>query len=150
MKTGFHGKRGFTLVEVIVILVLLAILAAVLIPSLTTYIDRARQEVPVAHARAAYVSLQVLLSARYGEEAHFDGSGGLIELTDAVLSSAPAPFRLEDVLALAQIPADPSIVLRAAYSEKADITDFIWEEQLGGRTFRVRLQPGGSWQVAVS
>ena len=37
------NKRGFTLVELIVVLVILAVLAALLVPSLTGYIDKAKQ-----------------------------------------------------------------------------------------------------------
>lgn len=39
-----HKKSGFTLVEIIVTLVILAILAAFLIPSLTSYIDKAKEK----------------------------------------------------------------------------------------------------------
>lgn len=38
-----NKKRGFTLVELIVVLVILAVLAALLIPSPTGYIDKARK-----------------------------------------------------------------------------------------------------------
>ena len=38
------SKKGFTLVELIVVLVILAILAALLIPTLTGYIDRAKEK----------------------------------------------------------------------------------------------------------
>ena len=43
-KYGKSTKRGFTLVELIVVLVILAVLAAMLVPALTGYIQRARQE----------------------------------------------------------------------------------------------------------
>lgn len=38
------GRKGFTLVELIVVLVILAILAALLVPALTGYIDKAKEK----------------------------------------------------------------------------------------------------------
>ena len=37
-----RNNKGFTLVELIVVLVILAILAAILVPALLGYIDKAR------------------------------------------------------------------------------------------------------------
>ncbi|MEG2537826.1 MAG: prepilin-type N-terminal cleavage/methylation domain-containing protein, partial [Hydrogenoanaerobacterium sp.] len=61
MKT----KKGFTLVEVIVVLVILAILAAISIPSLTGYIDEAKDKALVAEARNAFVAAQAIASQEY-------------------------------------------------------------------------------------
>lgn len=49
-------KKGFTLVEVIVVLVILAILAAILIPSMIGWIEKANQKTVVAEARGVYLA----------------------------------------------------------------------------------------------
>ena len=59
-------KKGFTLVEIIVVLVILAILAAVLIPTLTGYIDKANEKVIVSETRSVVLAAQTLASEAYG------------------------------------------------------------------------------------
>jgi type IV pilus assembly protein PilA len=59
------NKKGFTLIELIVVIAILAILAAILIPAVTGYIQKAEQARDSANCRALYsqVSLQVMLDA---------------------------------------------------------------------------------------
>lgn len=47
-------KKGFTLIELIVVIAILAILAAILIPSLTNYLAKAEASRDQANARALY------------------------------------------------------------------------------------------------
>lgn len=47
-------KKGFTLIELIVVIAILAILAAILIPSLTNYINKATISKNEASARSLY------------------------------------------------------------------------------------------------
>lgn len=60
-------KRGFTLVELIVVLVILAILAAILIPSFSSYIRKADQRSAVSECRSCVLSAQTLFSEAYAE-----------------------------------------------------------------------------------
>lgn len=57
--------KGFTLVEIIVVLVILAILAAAMIPALTGYIDKANQKTAISEARNVVTAAQTLASEKY-------------------------------------------------------------------------------------
>lgn len=61
-------QKGFTLVEVIVVLVILAIMAAVLIPSLIGYIDKSRQNTVVSETRSIVTAVQTLSSEKYAKQ----------------------------------------------------------------------------------
>ena len=61
-----NGRKGFTLVELIVVLVILAILAALLVPALTGYIDKAKEKSVVAEARMILQAVQTEVSEIYG------------------------------------------------------------------------------------
>ena len=50
-------KKGFTLIELIVVIAILAILAAILIPSLTNYLAKATQAKDQANARSYYTAI---------------------------------------------------------------------------------------------
>lgn len=62
-------KDGFTLVELIVVLVILAILAALLIPTLTGYIDRAKEKNVIAETRQCVMAAQTLYDEAYANVA---------------------------------------------------------------------------------
>lgn len=64
-------KKGFTLVEVIIVLVILAILAAILIPSLVGYIDKANEKASIANCRSFVLAAQTIGSETYGEKGAF-------------------------------------------------------------------------------
>lgn len=58
-------EKGFTLVEMIVVLVIIAVLAAITIPALIKYIDKARDKQIIIDGRNAYLAAQTCFQERY-------------------------------------------------------------------------------------
>lgn len=55
-----HNKKGFTLIELIVVIAIIAILAAVLIPRFTGFTDDARQKAAMSDARNILVAVEAM------------------------------------------------------------------------------------------
>jgi type IV pilus assembly protein PilA len=66
----FKNKKGITLVEVIVVLIIMAVLAGILVASYTGYIDKAKNDSALVEARAVYLAA----STKYHEYYATSGS----------------------------------------------------------------------------
>ena len=62
-----NDQKGFTLVELIVVLVILAIMAALLAPALLGYIDKARTSKYLEECRSISTAVQAILDEHYAK-----------------------------------------------------------------------------------
>ena len=53
------NSKGFTLMEMLIVVAIIAILVAIMIPTLTTQLERARETADLANIRAAYAEASV-------------------------------------------------------------------------------------------
>ncbi|MCR5206052.1 MAG: prepilin-type N-terminal cleavage/methylation domain-containing protein [Lachnospiraceae bacterium] len=67
----YCDNKGFTLVEMIIVLVILAILAAILIPALIGYIDSAKQKEYVLEAKNIMTATQAELTKIYAKDIEY-------------------------------------------------------------------------------
>lgn len=71
-RLKISDRKGFTLVELIVVMVILAILAAILAPALLGYIDKAKEKQVILNAKSVLTAAQVEMSNLYAQT--FDGT----------------------------------------------------------------------------
>lgn len=104
VKGFVHSNKGFTLVELIVVMLILTVLAAILIPSLLGWIDEAKGKQYVLSASSIYMSAQAIESEKY---AAWDGT------------IANAHHNLSE--------ADKARIVRMADLEGAEIVEVVFE-----------------------
>lgn len=105
-------KAYITLVELIVVLTILAILAALLIPALTGYIDNAKNSQIIAQTRMLHSAIQSTISEHYADDSwqNYDTDGGIssADMNKYIIAAKNGTDSQQalyaDIIRLAEIP----------------------------------------------
>ena len=91
-----HNKKGFTIVELVIVIAVIAILAAVLIPTFTGVTEKAQKSAALQNAENAWKEFLGEYADKMDKVQDFDGaikSGDyFFEITDGQLKDVIDPF----------------------------------------------------------
>ena len=84
LKQLKENKKGFTLIEMIVVIAIIGVLAAILVPSMSGYLSTAKASKKEANARTVYTAAQAAVTAL---EITGGESGTIYKKTDTTLNT---------------------------------------------------------------
>lgn len=89
----YKNKKGFTLIEIIVVLVITACLLAVSVPSILKYLDKANEATVLHDARGFMLSVQSIAIKEYGSDnAYSPSAPSEFQITyEAITNMRPRP-----------------------------------------------------------
>lgn len=126
-----NGKKGFTLVEVIVVLVILAILAAILIPAMTGWMKKAGDKGAIIEARTMKVAIQTIVSENF-KNAALKANSDLTAVPVGTKTDATATL-MQASMELAEAKSPASVSDIKIDTNKA-VTYFVYDTSDGGKT----------------
>lgn len=109
------SKKGFTLMEMLIVVAIIAILVVIAIPTFTNALNEARANTDLANTRAWYAEMVVEAMLNEGS---FDGIVTAGTYTNASTSDPWASFQSDDTSVDVAISGDDNNVLTVSFTNK--------------------------------
>ncbi|HAM14858.1 MAG TPA: hypothetical protein DCP91_03140 [Eggerthellaceae bacterium] len=103
-----QGQKGFTLMEMLIVIAIIAILIAIAIPIFTSQLENARDATSIANIRSAYAEAQTVYITKQNDGTHavYDADADTVTVDGVRIESQQAnnwsgvatelPFEVED------------------------------------------------------
>lgn len=166
LKNSLQSRSGFTLVELIVVLVILAILAAFTIPAMLGFVEEAKGKAAIAEAREVYVAAQSTITGTANSEiTDFSIQKKMVDLlkNDSLFFTGENVYDPEYQIMIENVRTDGSAYdLRDDYHIRKTIKMVVLLGKKGtdqenviqriqyinnGREYLVTIPPGGSAEI---
>ena len=134
-------QKGFTLVEMIVVLVIIAILAAITIPALLKYIDKAKDKQIIINARTAYLAAETAASEAYAANKTVASGSSIMFGKDSGTDSTGFIGNAENLTGIDKSKYTCTVTFGADWK----ITYVAYTE--GGKTASLNVASGSEWTV---
>ncbi|MBQ3492440.1 MAG: prepilin-type N-terminal cleavage/methylation domain-containing protein [Oscillospiraceae bacterium] len=84
-----NNRKGFTITELVIVIAVIAILAAVLIPTFSNLIEKANNSADLQEARNAYSEYLAVVNAQPASKVYVQGGDQYFEVTGGKISETP-------------------------------------------------------------
>ena len=130
------NKKGFTLVELLVVLVIIAILAAAIIPSMMGFIDKAKQQSAAAECRSVLLAGEVQLNELYGTGATINTTAydSTTDVVKAIQTLADVPGTINSITFVATGTAGHYTIGGASYTTNGQVYTYTLTDGTGAWT----------------